>query len=95
MTDKTAQPEIMLEVRLPAISSDIDSQQAYDSIYTETDISQRESFYLWLIDLFDLKPGGIYLDISCGYAHLPKLASSRGAVSHGLDSLSCRLKRCP
>ena len=83
--NKPPKPEIMLEIRLPEISTDSDSRQAYDSLYTEGDISQRESFYLWLLDLFNLQPGEMYLDISCGRVHLPKLAEAEGAQAHGLD----------
>lgn len=75
----------MLEIRLPEIATDSDSRAAYDSIYTVGDISQRPSFYLWLIDLFDIRPGERYLDISCGRVHLPRLAQARGAKAHGLD----------
>ncbi len=81
----STKPKIMLEIRLPEIDSDTDSQQAYDTIYAEGDISQRPSFYLWLIRLFNLQPKETYLDISCGRAYLPKLAETYGAVAHGLD----------
>ncbi|MBE2201026.1 MAG: class I SAM-dependent methyltransferase [Anaerolinea sp.] len=83
--DRPPRPEIMLEIRLPEIATDSDSRQAYDEIYTEGDISQRASFYLWLVEMFALRPGEVYLDISCGRVHLPKLARARGAVAHGLD----------
>lgn len=82
---KKPRPEIMLEIRLPDIASDSDSRQAYDVIYTEDDISQRESYYLWLNDLFELQPGQTYLDISCGQVQLPKLAKDEGVIAHGLD----------
>lgn len=85
-------PEIMLEIRLPEISTNNDSRQAYDTIYTEGDISQRASFYLWLVDLFAIQPGDVYLDISCGRVHLPKLARARGAIAHGLDLSHAALK---
>lgn len=78
-------PHIMLEIRLPQIETDGDSRQAYDVLYTEGDISQRESFYLWLRDLLALKPGERYLDVSCGRALLPRLAQAQGAQAHGLD----------
>ena len=76
-------PHIMLEIRLPQIETDGDSRQAYDELYTQGDISQRESFYLWLRDLFALQPGEKYLDVSCGRALLPRLAQE--AQAHGLD----------
>lgn len=82
---KIARPEIMLEIRLPDIASDSDSRLAYEAIYTEGDISQRESFYLWLNDLFALHPNDRYLDISCGRVKLPQLAKENGAIAHGLD----------
>jgi ubiquinone/menaquinone biosynthesis C-methylase UbiE len=86
------QPEIMLEIRLPQVATDDDSRQAYDDIYTEGDISQRDSYYLWLNDLFRLQPGERYLDISCGRVKLPQLAQAQGAVAHGLDLSHTALK---
>ena len=86
------QPHIMLEIRLPEIATDSDSRQAYDDLYTEGDISQRDSFYLWLSDLFALRPGEQYLDISCGRVMLPYLAHSKGAIAHGLDLSHAALK---
>lgn len=83
--NKTPRPEIMLEIRLPEIATDGDSRAAYDTLYTDGDISQRPSFYMWLIDLFGIRPGERYLDVSCGRVHLPKLARARGARAHGLD----------
>lgn len=80
-----SKPEIMLEIRLPQVATDGDSLQAYDALYESTDISQRPSFYLWLMDVFNLKAGETYLDISCGRAHLTRLAQARGAIAHGLD----------
>ena len=82
---KVVKPEIMLEIRLPDIESDSDSRHAYEAIYTEGDISQRESFYLWLNNLFALQAGDVYLDISCGRVELPKLAKDGDAIAHGLD----------
>jgi len=78
-------PSIMLEIRLPHIETNQDSQDAYNSLYNVTDISQRKSFYLWLDNLFQLQPGENYLDISCGHGQLVELASRKGAVAHGLD----------
>lgn len=82
----------MLEIRLPQMATDNDSRQAYDTLYTEGDISQRASFYLWLHDLFALKPGDRYLDISCGRAYLPRLAQAAGVQAHGLDLSHAALK---
>jgi ubiquinone/menaquinone biosynthesis C-methylase UbiE len=82
----------MLEIRLPQIATDSDSRQAYDDIYTEGDISQRDSFYLWLNQLFALQPGECYLDVSCGRVQLPGLAQQQGAIAHGLDLSHAALK---
>jgi ubiquinone/menaquinone biosynthesis C-methylase UbiE len=86
--------EIMLEIRLNAVATDTDSQQAYDNLYEETDIALRDSFYLWLIDLFKLQPADVYLDVSCGHGQLVHLARSRGVyASYGLDLSYIALKQ--
>ena len=76
---------VLFEIRLDEVESDSDSQQAYDEIYTESDISQTDSFYLWLLDILAFRPGEQYLDISCGRAQLPRLAQGLGVKAHGLD----------
>jgi len=91
--DKSIQkPYIMLEIRLPQVETDGDSQSAYDILYSETDISQRPSFYLWLNELFDLRPDEHYLDISCGRAQLVKLAQRQGVLAYGMDLSHTALK---
>lgn len=82
----------MLEVRLQQIVSDGDSRTLYDHLYRDVNISQRPSFYLWLMDLFKLQPNDIYLDISCGRAQLPALAQAKGVVAYGLDLSSTALR---
>lgn len=78
-------PSIMLEIRLPDIESSQDSRSAYDTIYTKSDISQRESYYLWLAKLLNFQAGEFYLDISCGRAQLVHLAMQAGAAAFGVD----------
>jgi ubiquinone/menaquinone biosynthesis C-methylase UbiE len=82
----------MLEIRLDEIETDSQSQDAYETIYATSDISQRDSFYLWLVDLFGLKPDDVYLDISCGRGQLPALARERGIRAHGIDLSHTALK---
>jgi SAM-dependent methyltransferase len=85
MEKKSVHPRIMLEIRLPDIDSANDSNSAYETLYTDGDISQRPSFYLWLRDMFALQPDERYLDISCGRGHLPRLAGEQGCEAHGID----------
>ncbi|MEM7113690.1 MAG: class I SAM-dependent methyltransferase, partial [Chloroflexota bacterium] len=76
---------VRFEIRLDETESDQESQQAYDDIYTDSDISQTDSFYLWLMELLSLQAGERYLDISCGRAQLPRLAREIGVNAYGLD----------
>ncbi len=91
-THKSPKPSILLEIRLPDIDSTADSQSAYDEIYTESDISQRESFYLWLNELFNFRENENYLDISCGRAQLVNLAKKKRVKAFGLDLSFAALK---
>lgn len=77
--------EIALEIRLDQAHTDADSRRAYEELYRVTDITLPDSFYLWLIDLFDLQPDDVYLDVSCGHGQLTALARRRGVNAHGLD----------
>ncbi|MCA9950653.1 MAG: methyltransferase domain-containing protein [Anaerolineales bacterium] len=76
---------ISFEIRLDEAATADDSRAAYEDIYGLDDISQSNSFYLWIQDLLALKPGETYLDISCGRAQLTTLARQHGAQAHGLD----------
>lgn len=80
-----AKAEVMLEIRLNRVGDTAASQQAYDEIYQDAAFEQRDSFYLWLIELFKLRPEERYLDISCGRAQLSGLAQKKGVQAHGLD----------
>lgn len=84
--DPIPDAEIMLEVHLEEVFTNSASREMYEDIYNQTDISQRESFYIWLLDILNLKPGDKYLDISCGRAQLVALAQERGVYAQGLDS---------
>lgn len=77
--------DVMLEIRLNQVGDTTASQQAYDEIYEDETFEQRDSFYLWLIDLFKLQPEDLYLDVSCGRGQLSGLAQKKGVRAHGLD----------
>jgi len=88
VSQNTQYPEIALEIRL----SDKDSRRLYEEIYTSTDIALSDSFYLWLINLFNLREIDIYLDISCGHGQLTALARQHGVSAYGLDLSLMSLK---
>lgn len=85
--------EVFLEIRLNNVENDEGSRSAYETIYQETTIALRESFYLWLMELFALRTDDIYLDISCGHGQLTTLAEKKGIQAHGLDLSFWALKR--
>ena len=77
--------DIMLEIRLNQVRTDDESRAAYDIVYSEADISQPHSFYLWIYDLLMLRPGDAYLDVSCGRGELLRLARETQAEPFGID----------
>lgn len=78
-------PDIRFEIRLNQTETSSASRTAYDTIYDDGDISQTDSFYLWIGDLLQLRPGEKYLDISCGRGQVVQLAAQSGATAFGLD----------
>lgn len=82
---KQNKADILFEIRLNQIESNEQSKLAYDNLYAKSNISQTHSFYLWLLDLLDLKTEETYLDVSCGQGQLANLALKQGALVHGLD----------
>jgi ubiquinone/menaquinone biosynthesis C-methylase UbiE len=86
MTQQAPKAEIMLEVRLNETRSHEDSLRGYEAAYSQVgNIAQSTSFYLWILNLLNLKPGEQYLDVSCGQAELLYLARQQGVHAHGID----------
>ncbi|MFN8491994.1 MAG: methyltransferase domain-containing protein [Caldilineaceae bacterium] len=75
----------MLEIRHQAITDGLSTLEAYNQLYTEREILQRDSFYLWLISLLQPQPNHTLLDISCGQGRLVELASQQGLDAIGVD----------
>lgn len=75
----------MLEIRRQEIQSGLSTQNAYNDLYTRTDLAQLDSFYLWLLDLLHPLPGRSLLDISCGQGRLAELAAQRNLRVIGTD----------
>ena len=65
-----------LEIR--RIPPDGEAGRAYDALYSETGLSQIESFYLWLMERLRLPTSGTLLDVSCGSGEVLRLAGQRG-----------------
>jgi len=61
------------------------SKGAYEAIYSEAGIRQRDSFYRWILRLLRPRPGRRLLDVACGEGSLPRLAALAGLEAHGLD----------
>lgn len=75
----------VLEIRHKDDPSTRWSKSAYEEIYSTDEIRHLDSFYQWLLELLDIQPGHLLLDISCGVGALPRLAARAGLRAHGLD----------
>jgi|SRR5450759_193209 SAM-dependent methyltransferase len=75
----------MIEIRHEQMDKTSDTQEAYNFLYREKGIQQRESFYMWLINLLRPTPNSILLDISCGQGRLVNFAKRRGLRAIGMD----------
>jgi SAM-dependent methyltransferase len=75
----------VLEIRHQSISDGLSTREAYNQLYAEREILQRDSFYLWLISLLCPERNRILLDISCGQGRLVELASQQGLQAIGID----------
>jgi SAM-dependent methyltransferase len=72
-----------LEIR--RIAQQDNSGRAYNALYEERSLAQIPSFYLWLMDQFDLPSEGKLLDVSCGSGELVRLVAKRGLTAIGVD----------
>jgi SAM-dependent methyltransferase len=74
-----------VELRGQSIDSSLDSLRAYDDLHDTGSLRQRDSFYIWLVDLLNPRPGQTLLDVSCGQGTLLHFASKAGLRATGLD----------
>lgn len=75
----------MIEIRHKQITDTTSTQDAYNRIYRDQGLMQRDSFYLWLIELLKPQPGKYLADISCGEGRLTALAREKGLHALGVD----------
>jgi SAM-dependent methyltransferase len=75
----------MIEIRHQNMDTTLFTQSAYNQLYQEKGICQRDSFYLWLISLLKPQTGDLLLDISCGQGRLVTLAQQQGLRALGMD----------
>lgn len=73
----------LFEIRVN--QEDQDSRAGYDSLYSETSLSQIRSYYLWLMKVFQLPRQGRFLDLACGAGELVRLAGQHGLQAVGVD----------
>ncbi|MBI3967945.1 MAG: methyltransferase domain-containing protein [Chloroflexi bacterium] len=75
----------MIELRPAPVDTLADSGAAYDAIYENDLLRQRDSFYIWILDELRVAPGGTLLDVSCGVGPLLRAAAAAGLRPTGLD----------
>ena len=75
----------MLEIRHRHVHDGMTVKDAYDEMYVDTDLSMRDSYYLWMLDLLQADANSLLLDVACGQGRLVELASARGVPAIGTD----------
>lgn len=75
----------MIEIRHKTIHDGQSIQDAYDDLYQERELRMRDSFYLWLLELLDLRPGAVVVDVACGNGRLVEIAKQQGFAALGLE----------
>ncbi|MEM9775016.1 MAG: class I SAM-dependent methyltransferase [Chloroflexota bacterium] len=90
--DQKVDVDINFEIRLNNNASLNDSQDSYDEIYSVDDISQTESFYIWISKIIKLEKGERFLDVSCGRAQIVDRLSVGDNFASGIDLSHVALK---
>ncbi|HNB50892.1 MAG TPA: class I SAM-dependent methyltransferase [Anaerolineales bacterium] len=75
----------MLEIRHERMVETSATQEAYNQIFNEGGLKQRDSYYLWLLEKLRPEPGKFLLDISCGHGRVVTLAQAQGLRAIGMD----------
>lgn len=75
----------MIEIRHQALHEGASIQSAYDAFYQDRSLRMRDSFYLWLLELIQPRPGQLLVDVACGNGRLAELAARQGITAIGLD----------
>jgi len=75
----------MIEIRHRAVTDGGSIRQAYNDFFRERKISMRDSFYLWLLEVAEVRAGQLLIDVACGNGRLVQLAAERGIRAIGLD----------
>ena len=75
----------MLEIRHDRMVETSATQKAYNQMFNQGGLGQRDSYYLWLLEKLKPQPGKLLLDISCGNGRLVTLAQERGLQAIGVD----------
>lgn len=75
----------MLEIRHRHVHDGMTVKDAYNEMYVDTDLSMRDSYYLWMLDLLQADASSVLLDVACGQGRLVELASERGLRAIGTD----------
>ncbi|NWF79629.1 MAG: class I SAM-dependent methyltransferase [Chloroflexi bacterium] len=84
--------DVRFEIRL-APPAEGWTRAAYDDIYRGEGIRQLDSFYHWLLQLLDPRPGRRLLDVACGEGALPNLARERYQLeAYGSDLAAAGLR---
>ena len=75
----------MLEIRHERKVETSATQEAYNQMFNQGALGQRDSYYLWLLEKLKPEPGKWLLDISCGNGRLVTLAQQCGLRAVGMD----------
>lgn len=75
----------MMEIRYEQMVGTAATQKAYNQMFNEGGLKQRDSYYLWLLEKLNPEPGKLLLDISCGHGRVVTLAQARGLRAMGMD----------
>ena len=92
MNQEKDKVDIRFEIRLNENKSLGDSRQAYNDIYGDDDISQTESFYIWISKIINLQKDESFLDVSCGRAQIVHRLEDQGKFVSGIDLSHVALK---
>jgi SAM-dependent methyltransferase len=83
----------MIEIRHENMKETKAIKNAYDTIYDDSGIELKDSFYIWISKFFSINENIRFIDIASGFGKLTKIISNKTNMAFGIDFSESAVKQ--